>query len=53
MSVPSQATILPTHRRVLKPGEFPVAVRVKKGMHHVTIYAVDPYGRRGSFTLSF
>jgi lysozyme len=53
MSVPSQATILPTHRRVLKPGEFPVAVRVKQGVHHVTIYAVDPYGRRGSFTLSF
>lgn len=53
MSVPSQALILPTHRRLLRPGAFPVAVRVRKGLHRVTIFAVDPYGRRGSFTLSF
>jgi hypothetical protein len=53
LSVPSQALILPTHRRLLKPGAFPVSVRVKAGVHRVTIVAVDPYGRRGSFTLSF
>jgi hypothetical protein len=53
MSVPSQALILPTHRRIMKPGTFPVALRVKKGVHHVTVTATDPYGRRGSFTLSF
>lgn len=53
MSVPSQALILPTHRRIMRPGSFPLAIRVRKGVHHVTVTAVDPYGRRGSFTLSF
>ena len=53
LTVPSQALILPTHRRVLRPGAFPVTVRVKRGVHRVTVVAIDPYGRRGSFTLSF
>jgi hypothetical protein len=53
LTAPSQVLVLPTHRRLLRPGAFPVAVRVRAGVHRVTITAVDPYGRRGSFTLSF
>ena len=53
LSAPSQVLVLPTHRRLLRPGIFPVAVRVRAGVHRLTITAIDPYGRRGGFTLSF
>jgi GH25 family lysozyme M1 (1,4-beta-N-acetylmuramidase) len=53
LSAPSQVLVLPTRRRLLRPGAFPVAVRVRAGTHRVTITAIDPYGRRGRFTLSF
>jgi hypothetical protein len=53
LSAPSQVLVLPTRRRLLQPGTFPVAVRVRAGVHRLTITAIDPYGRRGHFTLSF
>jgi GH25 family lysozyme M1 (1,4-beta-N-acetylmuramidase) len=53
LSVPSQALIVPSHRRVLRPGSFPFKVRVAKTSRSVHVTAVDPYGRRGHFTLSF
>ena len=53
LSTPSQVLVLPTRRRLLQPGEFPVTVRVPKTKRSVVIKAVDPYGRRASFTLSF
>jgi len=53
LSTPSQALVLPTRRRLLQPGEFPVTVRVPKTRRSVVITAVDPYGRRATFTLSF
>jgi GH25 family lysozyme M1 (1,4-beta-N-acetylmuramidase) len=53
LSAPSQVLVLPTRRRLLQPGQFPVTVRVPKTKRSVVITAVDPYGRRASFTLSF
>jgi hypothetical protein len=53
LSAPSQVLILPARRRLLQPGQFPVTVRVPKTRRSVVITAVDPYGRRASFTLSF
>jgi hypothetical protein len=53
MSTPSQIFFQPGRRRILAPGTFPVRIRVRKGTHVVHLVAVDPYGRRGGFTLSF
>ena len=53
LSVPSQALILPSKRRLLRPGAFPFKVRVAKTSRSVHVTAIDPYGRRGRFTLSF
>jgi GH25 family lysozyme M1 (1,4-beta-N-acetylmuramidase) len=53
LSAPSQVLVLPTRRRLLQPGEFPVTVRVPKTKRSVVITAIDPYGRRATFTLSF
>jgi GH25 family lysozyme M1 (1,4-beta-N-acetylmuramidase) len=53
LSVPSQALIVPSKRRVLRPGAFPFKVRVAKTSRSVRVTALDPYGRRGHFTLSF
>lgn len=53
MTTPSQILVLPTRRRILAPGSFPVRLRVSGRTRHVTIVGIDPYGRRGSFTLSF
>jgi GH25 family lysozyme M1 (1,4-beta-N-acetylmuramidase) len=53
MSTPSQIFFQPGRRRILAPGTFPVRIRVHKGTHVVHLVAVDPYGRRGGFTLSF
>jgi hypothetical protein len=53
MSTPSQIFFRPGRRRILAPGTFPVKIRVRKGTHVVHLVAVDPYGRRGGFTLSF
>jgi hypothetical protein len=53
LSAPSQVLVLPTRRRLLRPGIFPIAVRVRAGTHRLTITAVDPYGRRSRFTLTF
>jgi len=53
LSVPSQALIVPSKRRLLRPGAFPFKVRVAKTSRQVRVTAIDPYGRRGRFTLSF
>jgi hypothetical protein len=53
MSTPSQIAFQPGHRRILAPGTFPVRIRVRKGTHVVHLVAIDPWGRRGRFTLSF
>jgi len=53
LSAPSQVLVLPGRRRLLQPGTFPVRIRVRKGVHRLTVTALDPYGRRGRFTLSF
>ena len=53
LSAPSQVLVLPTRRRLPQPGQFPVTVRVPKTKRSVVITAVDPYGRRATFTLSF
>lgn len=53
MSVPSQALIVPSRRRLLQPGTFPLSVRVARTTRRVDVTAIDPYGRRGHFTLSF
>jgi hypothetical protein len=53
MSTPSQILFQPGRRRILAPGSFPVRIRVRKGTHVVHLVAVDPWGRRGGFTLSF
>jgi hypothetical protein len=53
LSAPSQVLVLPTRRRLLRPGVFPVTVRVRAGVHRATITAIDPYGRRSRFTVSF
>jgi GH25 family lysozyme M1 (1,4-beta-N-acetylmuramidase) len=53
LSAPSQVLVLPTRRRLLRPGIFPVSVRARAGTHRLTITAIDPYGRRGRFALSF
>jgi len=53
MSTPSQIFFQPGRRRILAPGTFPVKIRVRRGTHVVHLVAVDPYGRRGGFTLSF
>lgn len=53
MTTPSQILLLPSHRRVLAPGSFPVTVRVSARTRSVHLTAIDPYGRRGGFTLSF
>jgi hypothetical protein len=53
LSAPSQVLVLPTRRRLLQPGQFPVTVRVPKTKRSVVITAADPYGRRATFTLSF
>lgn len=50
---PSQVLVLPSRRRLLRAGTFPVKVRVPPGKRSVKIVAIDPYGRRGAFTLSF
>jgi hypothetical protein len=50
---PSQVLVLPSRRRLLEAGTFPVKVRVPAGKRSVKIVAIDPYGRRGAFTLSF
>lgn len=50
---PSQVLVLPSRRRLLQAGTFPVKVRVPAGRRSVKIIAIDPYGRRGAFTLSF
>jgi hypothetical protein len=57
LSSPSQVFVTPGRRRVLRPGTFPVAIRVARHARgtvlHVHVTAVDPWGRRGGFTLSF
>lgn len=53
LSTPSQIFVQPGSRRILTPGTFPVRIRVRKGTHVVQVVAVDPWGRRGGFTLSF
>jgi hypothetical protein len=57
MSAPSQVQLTPGNRRILRPGSFPVAIRVAKhargSVIHVRIRAVDPWGRTGGFVLSF
>jgi hypothetical protein len=53
LSVPSQVLVLPTRRRLLQPGQFPVTVRVPRTRRSVIVRAIDPYGRRATFTLSF
>jgi GH25 family lysozyme M1 (1,4-beta-N-acetylmuramidase) len=53
MSTPSQIYFQPGRRHILAPGAFPVRIRVRKGTHVVHLVAVDPWGRRGGFTLSF
>jgi hypothetical protein len=53
MSTPSQILFQPGRRRILSPGTFPVNIRVKAGVHTVQLIAIDPWGRRGTFTLSF
>ena len=57
LAAPSQVQLTPGNRRILRPGSFPVAIRVAKHAHgalvRVKIRAVDPWGRRGGFTISF
>jgi hypothetical protein len=53
MSVPSQSLIVPSRRRLLRPGAFPLKVRVAGTTRRLHVTAIDPYGRRGHFTLSF
>jgi hypothetical protein len=53
LSSPSQALIRPSRRRLLKPGSFPVNIRVKANVRSVRFTATDPYGRVGAFRLSF
>jgi GH25 family lysozyme M1 (1,4-beta-N-acetylmuramidase) len=57
LSSPSQVLVTPGRRRLLRPGAFPVAIRVARHARgtvvHVHVTAVDPWGRRGGFTLSF
>ena len=53
LSAPSQVFVLPTRRRLLQPGQFPITVRVPKTKRSVVVTAIDPYGRRATFTLSF
>jgi GH25 family lysozyme M1 (1,4-beta-N-acetylmuramidase) len=53
LSVPSQALIVPSRRRLLRPGSFPFRVRVARTTRRIQVTAIDPYGRRGHFTLSF
>lgn len=53
MSTPSQIFFQPGRRRILAPGTFPVRIRVRAGVHVVQLVAVDPWGRRSGFTLSF
>lgn len=53
MSTPSQIFFQPGRRRILGPGTFPVRIRVRRGTHVVHLVAVDPWGRRSGFTLSF
>jgi hypothetical protein len=53
MTTPSQVLLVPSHRRILAPGSFPVKIRVSKTTRRVRLIGIDPYGRRGTFTLSF
>ena len=57
LSTPSQVRVTPGNRQILRPGGFPVAIRVAKHLRgtplRVKIRAVDPWGRVGGFTLSF
>jgi hypothetical protein len=53
LSAPSQVLVLPTRRRLLRPGIFPVTVRAGKNVRTVRITAIDPWGRRAGFALSF
>lgn len=53
MATPSQVLVLPSHRRILAPGSFPLRLRVSARTRHVRLTAIDPWGRRGTFTLSF
>jgi GH25 family lysozyme M1 (1,4-beta-N-acetylmuramidase) len=53
MTTPSQILLVPSHRRILAPGSFPVKIRVRAHKRTVTLIAIDPYGRRATFTLSF
>jgi hypothetical protein len=53
LTTPSQVLLVPSHRRILAPGSFPVALRVRAGVRRVHLTAIDPWGRRGGFTLSF
>jgi len=45
--------IIPSRRRILAPGGFPLKLRVSAHTSRVHVIAIDPYGRRGGFTLSF
>jgi hypothetical protein len=53
MTTPSQVLVVPSRRRILAPGSFPLKLRVSAHTRTVHVIAIDPYGRRGGFTLSF
>jgi GH25 family lysozyme M1 (1,4-beta-N-acetylmuramidase) len=53
MTTPSQVLVIPSRRRILAPGSFPLKLRVSAHTRSVHVIAIDPYGRRGGFTLSF
>ena len=53
LTTSSQVLVVPSRRRVLAPGSFPLKLRVAAHTRRVHVIAIDPYGRRGGFTLSF